>query len=95
MFEKLGLSSRNHPTTLAKKIMAALRLVIGVVRRQFPKVPVMTTDELQHLIRNRAQAQRKLVLLVSTDRNYPLEKSHIALSIARAFGQCQQRPYLT
>ena len=42
----------------------ALRLIVGVLKRKFPNVPVITTDELQNLMKT-SQARRKLVLLVS------------------------------
>ena len=42
----------------------ALRLIIGALKRGYPKVPVITTDELQKLMKT-TQEQRKLVLLVS------------------------------
>lgn len=53
----------------------ALRLVINAVKTRFPKVPVMTTDELQNLMRA-SQAQRKLILLVS-------KHSRVAVMILR------------
>lgn len=68
-----------HHATISLKIMAALRLVIGAIKRQFPKVPVMTTDELQQLMRTTTQAQRKLVLLVSTNQNYILAEKRVNL----------------
>lgn len=68
-----------HHATISLKIMAALRLVIGAIKRQFPKVPVMTTDELQQLMRTTTQAQRKLVLLVSTNQNYNLAEKRVNL----------------
>ena len=45
----------------------ALRMIIGVLKRAYPRVPVMTTDELQHLMKKTASQSgyRKLVLLVS------------------------------
>ena len=45
----------------------ALRMVIGALKRAYPRVPVMTTDELQHLMKKTASQSgyRKLVLLVS------------------------------
>ena len=44
----------------------ALRMVIGALKRAYPRVPVMTTDELQHLMKKTASQSgyRKLVLLV-------------------------------
>ena len=45
----------------------ALRMIIGALKRAYPRVPVMTTDELQHLMKKTASQSgyRKLVLLVS------------------------------
>ena len=44
----------------------ALRMIIGALKRAYPRVPVMTTDELQHLMKKTASQSgyRKLVLLV-------------------------------
>ncbi|KAM7436519.1 hypothetical protein ABFA07_013680 [Porites harrisoni] len=43
----------------------ALRMIIGALKRAYPRVPVMTTDELQHLMKKTASQSgyRKLVLL--------------------------------
>ena len=45
----------------------ALRLIIGALKRAYPRVALMTTDELQHLMKKTASQSgyRKLVLLVS------------------------------
>ena len=45
----------------------ALRMIIGALKRAYPRVPVMTTEELQHLMKKTASQSgyRKLVLLVS------------------------------
>ena len=42
-------------------------MIIGALKRAYPRVPVMTTDELQHLMKKTASQSgyRKLVLLVS------------------------------
>lgn len=57
----------------------ALRLVINAVKTRFPKVPVMTTDELQNLMRA-SQAQRKLILL-DTREEKEFKVSHLAKAV--------------
>lgn len=60
--------------------MTALRLVIEVIKRQFPKVPVMTTNELHQLMRTTTPAPRKLVLL-DTREEKEFKVSHLAKAI--------------
>ncbi|XP_073258506.1 uncharacterized protein [Porites lutea] len=49
----------------------ALRIIIGALKRAYPRVPVMTTDELQHLMKKTASQSgyRKLVLLDTRGEN--------------------------
>ena len=55
------------PRSCSLGLTMALRMIIGALKRAYPRVPVMTTDELQHLMKKTASQSgyRKLVLLVS------------------------------
>ncbi|XP_068679839.1 uncharacterized protein [Montipora foliosa] len=57
----------------------ALRLIVGVLKRKFPNVPVITTDELQNLMKT-SQARRKLVLLDTREEN-EYKVSHLSKAV--------------
>lgn len=58
----------------------ALRLIIAALKSKYPKVPVITTDELQKLMKTSETRQRKLVLL-DTREEREFKVAHLAKAV--------------